>query len=328
MAGASPVHADQGVVPPSRRWATQPHARARPGAPGGRCDRGVAHRSRSRRAWWRRRRTGVSSPVRSAASRVITVRASRAAPSCSLGLTRSGLRQRASGAGRRGTQVLDVADHVDAAALDPVDPQLALGLGEVEAVGGQADRDRVAADQHLLGEELADEAVVGRVAPHRQLEAAVEPPQQLGLGDAEAAVGPLGVERRPRGVDAEGAAEAEPQLVAGRAAVVRHGDDVHPLGGQLGAPAGQHGRQVHRAAEPRLAALDLGEEAVEGPLAALLDALLPGGGQLAAEVARGVDDVDLAALEVVHDPGDLVRLGRGEDLVADDDGAARRGVPA
>ncbi len=64
------------------------------------------------------------------------------------------------------------------------------------------------------------------------------------------------------------------------------------------------------------------EEAVEGPLATLLDALLPGGRELAAEVAGGVDDVDLAALEVVHDPGDLVRLGRREDLVADDDGAA------
>ena len=104
--------------------------------------------------------------------------------------------------------------------------------------------------------------------------------------------------------------------------VVRHGDDVHPLGRQLGAPVAEHGRQVDRAEEPRLAALDLVEEAVEGPLATLLDALLPGGGQLAAEVAGGVDDVHLAALEVVHHLGDLVGLGRREDLVADDHGAA------
>ena len=61
------------------------------------------------------------------------------------------------------------------------------------------------------------------------------------------------------------------------------------------------------------------EEAAEGPLAALLDRLLPRGGQLAAEVARGVDDVDLVAGEVVHRLGDLVGLGAGEDLVADDD---------
>ena len=69
-----------------------------------------------------------------------------------------------------------------------------------------------------------------------------------------------------------------------------------PLGRQPGAPVGQHGRQVEGAAEPRAAALDLVEEAPEGPLAALLDALLPGRGQRPAEVARGVDDVHLAAL--------------------------------
>src|SRR3546814_8570096 len=65
---------------------------------------------------------------------------------------------------------------------------------------------------------------------------------------------------------------------------------VHALGRQLGAPLRQHARQVHRVEEPRLAALDLVEEAAEGPLAPLLDRLLPGRGQLAAEVARGVDD--------------------------------------
>ena len=43
---------------------------------------------------------------------------------------------------------------------------LGLLLGEVEAVGRQPDRDRLAGDQHLLGEQLADEGVVGRVAPH------------------------------------------------------------------------------------------------------------------------------------------------------------------
>ena len=67
-----------------------------------------------------------------------------------------------------------------------------------------------------------------------------------------------------------------------------------------------------------LAALGLVEEPLEPPAPALLDALLPGGRQLAGQVAHAVDDVDLAALEVVHQPGDLLRRRRREDLVADD----------
>ena len=107
-----------------------------------------------------------------------------------------------------------------------------------------------------------------------------------------------------------------------------HGDQVDALGRDAFAPVGQHARQVEGTVEPRLAELDAVEEPPVGPPAALLDALLPGGGQRAGEVAGGVDDVHLAAVEVAHRPGDHVgRRGR-EDLVADDAGAGLAAQPS
>ena len=195
-----------------------------------------------------------------------------------------------------------------------------------EAARWQPDRGRVAVHQAVLREQLADQLVVLLLPARGAVHPPVELPDHLGLGDAERGVQPVAVERRPGRVDAERRAEAAEQL-ARVGAALRHGDQVDALGRDADVPVGQDGRQVEGPVEPRVPELDAVQEAPVGPLAALLDALLPGGRQRAGEVAGGVHDVHLAAREVAHRARDHLRRRRREDLVADDAGAGAGGEP-
>ena len=116
----------------------------------------------------------------------------------------------------------------------------------------------------------------------------------------------------PGRLDPERLAEASPEQVGvGRDGVgLRDGDDVHAVGRRpVPRWARTAGRSKARAnhgapcAHPR-------EVAAIAPAAPLLDALLPAGRRLPRQVAGGVDDVDLAAVEVVPQPRDVLGLGR------------------
>ena len=93
------------------------------------------------------------------------------------------------------------------------------------------------------------------------------------------------------------------------------------LGREAAAPVGEDGRQVEGAGEPRRAVAHPREVAAIAPAPTLLDALLPAGGGLPGQVAGGVHDVELTVAKVAPEAGDLLGLGRGEDLVADDHGS-------
>ena len=81
-----------------------------------------------------------------------------------------------------------------------------------------------------------------------------------------------------------------------------------------------------RSAGPSAASLALqsGEEGGVGTSAPVLDPFLPLCGHLAAEVARGHDDVDLGVAEGGSGAGRRLRAGCREDLVADQDVLASR----
>ena len=81
-----------------------------------------------------------------------------------------------------------------------------------EAPGRQPHRGGVAVHEPVLGEQLADQLVVLRLAPGGPVHPPVELPDHLGLRDAERGVEPVAVERRPGRVDAERRAEPAEQL--------------------------------------------------------------------------------------------------------------------
>ena len=148
--------------------------------------------------------------------RVIAASASRAASSCRLARTLSGLRQRSPSAGRTGRR--SSTSPITSTPLPASQSIHSLGLllGPVEAVGGQPDRRRARAGPAGPGRASRGSgrrtAASRRVAP---VDAPVEPAHDLGLGDAERAVGAVAVPGRPGRVDAERPAEAQPQHVLG-----------------------------------------------------------------------------------------------------------------
>ena len=86
----------------------------------------------------------------------------------------------------------------------------------------------------------------------------------------------------------------------------RHGDDVHVLGREVVTPAVQDVRDLLHPPEPRrdpalaTRVADLVEELAEGERGAVLDVLLPLGGDLAHQVAHRQHEVDLGAVAVAE----------------------------
>ena len=232
-------------------------------------------------------------------------------------------------------QVVEVAHHVVAPALDLGDPRL-LDLLHPRHGGGRQRQPRGGhpARQRLVGEQLADQR---SVVPglERAVGGAVDPPDQRGLRDAEGRVDPLGLQVEVDPLEPEGLAEPLPEQV-GRAAGRGHGDQVDALGRQVDAPAVEDVGDLLDAPEPRgdpAVARRVGQPGQEAGIAhaaAVLDVLLPLRGDLAHQVAHREHQVHLdgagAAARVVAQRGqraaDLRARGRGQDLVADDRGLA------
>ena len=142
-------------------------------------------------------------------------RARRARPRSSrLAGTLSGLRHRSSSAGGTGRRSSRSPTTSTPLPSSHSIQRSACSSAQSNRPRRQPDRRRLAVDQLALGEHLADQRVVARLAAGRAVEPAVELADQLGLGDAERPVGAVAVVRRPRGVDAERLAEAQPQQVA------------------------------------------------------------------------------------------------------------------
>ena len=124
-------------------------------------------------------------------------------------------------------------------------------------------------------------------------------------------------------VEAGRAGEAVPELVrAGGAG--GHRDDVHPLGRQVGAPAGGDVGRLH--GPPAPLAVDRlllrRRPGLQRPGEAELELLLPRGGDRLAEVARGDDHVHLEPVQSGERRAHLLCGGVGEELVAHDRGGA------
>ena len=259
-----------------RRCATQPQARCSPGRARSRgADRAAVAelaeaRAERRAAGPAARRPRGSSPAARRPRRRATTRAGTLS-----GLTYSS--SSASGTGRRSSRSpitwmpLPLTHSIQWSACS---------VAHVEAPGRQQHGRRGAVHEAVLGEQLADQLVVLGLAPGGPVHPAVELPDHLGLGDAERGVEPVAVERRPGGVDAE--RDAEPAASSSPGSAPRCGTVTRCTrsGGQPALQVPSTVGQVEGAEEPRLAALDPVEEAAVGPLAALLDALLPGGRQL------------------------------------------------
>jgi hypothetical protein len=183
-----------------------------------------------------------------------------------------------------------------------------------------------------VGQQLADErAVVGGLED--LVGRAVDAADQRRLGDAERRVDPLVLEDQVDALEAERLREPLPQQV-GCAPRGRHGDQVDPLGRQVRTPAVEDLGHLLDAPEPRRDAAVAGgvrdpreEPGVAHP-AAVLDVLLPLGRDLPDQVAHREHEVHLDAAAVALVPQrlerspDLRARGTGEDLVADDRGAA------
>ncbi len=203
------------------------------------------------RAEWSRGRAGA------AASRVIAARASRAAASWAWSRNPVGVLERLAGRGRPGQQVGHVADHVDAALLEPLRPRLAaLGGPVVELRGQQRSASRPRRTKRVVGEHARGSArrSPGRAATAR-VEPLVEPAQDLGLGDCRARRWRGRCRAAPRrGRSRRHVQKRVPQQVGvgGDRVGVRDGDHVHAVGRQAAAPVGQHGGQVEGAGEPGL----------------------------------------------------------------------------
>ncbi len=178
-----------------------------------------------------------------------------------------------------------------------------------------------------MREQLADQGpVVGRVEP--AVDCLVDPAQQRGLGHAQRRVGALGLQVQLEPVEPERGAEALPEQ-GPRPARRRHRHQVDPLGGQVVAPPVEDVGHLLHAPEPGGDAalaprvLHLLEEAGVADRPAVLDVLLPLGGDLADQVAHREDDMDLGAVVVAQRLERAPDLGPGggrEDLVADDRG--------
>ena len=238
-------------VAPRRRTAGAQVGDPAPGATlAGRCARGGGHRSRSRRACRAQPAGDLSVGVGPAGGLLRSSRPARRgrrrARACAphpVGVAAT----RSSAAGRHRAQVVQVADDVDAAAARSSRSSARPAprpsrSGRAAAAPGAASR----VDQLVLGEHLADQRVVRRPR--------AEPPSSrrrlswrisCGLGDAE--------RRGWRARLSSGAqAGSMPNAWQNRShssspsgrPVVRHGDDVEPLGRQLGAPRAEHGGQV------------------------------------------------------------------------------------
>ena len=153
---------------------------------------------------------------RAAASRVIATSASSAASTICGRRGRSGLAHGASSAGGDRPQVVDVADHVDAGALDPLDPLLGDLLGPAGSLGGSGTGHVRPLREGLVHDELADQPAYSSDGRPACLRRRLSLRTQGGLGARRA--------RRWRGrslggpgrVDAERPAEALPQHVARR----------------------------------------------------------------------------------------------------------------
>ena len=148
----------------------------------------------------------------------------------------------------------------------------------------------------------------------------VDPPQQLGLDQAEGVVGPLGLGVETGHVDPEDRGGAQPQLLARRAGR-RYDDEVGALVGEAGGPELEDRGHVLVAPELLvvLVAAHGGEEAAVGLPGAHLDPLLPRRGQHPPEVAGRDDDVDLVrgVREVVERSPRRLGGGVGEVLVGE-----------
>ena len=167
-----------------------------------------------------------------------------------------------------------------------------------------------------------DAAVVGAV---ESLEPLVDAAQRLGLHDAHRGVGEGLRQVHARAVEADGGGELVPHVVA-RGAGVEH-EHVHPLGGHGAGPALEDQAQVEGAPVPDVAG-PLGHLAavVGHPLGgAVLQALLPAGGEQPEGLSSGDDEVHLGRREGLDRGAGLGRAGRGEELVADQTGAVAGG---
>ena len=146
----------------------------RPGAPApgpagspvpgrrGQCPRSFSARSRTSPTSCR------AGSGRRAASRVIASRASRATARTCLLRALSGSRHRVALGRADRPQVVDVADDLDAAALEPVDPELGLLLGPVEAPGRQPDGLRSRGWPARPGRAASQDQLVDRLLAQRR----------------------------------------------------------------------------------------------------------------------------------------------------------------
>ena len=239
----------------------------------------------------------------------------------------------ASGGGwRPRPQLVEVADHVVARAGQPGDQRLGLLLGPGVPVGGQhqpslawplrqgpvrdalLDRPHVEPVGHLVG---AGQGLV-------------QPPQELGLGQAEGGVGPGHAEVRAVRVHADQAREPLPEH-AGAGSRWRGGDHVDPLSGHVPGPDIQDGQGVVDPPEPPLAPVGghglpvdhVAEPVLPAPRVAVLDRFLPLRGQQRRHVPHGQHDVHLGGLQRAHRVLGLRGIGGREQLVRDDRGPRR-----
>ena len=107
-----------------------------------------------------------------------------------------------------------------------------------------------------------------------------------------------------------------------RCLATRQWQHVHPLAREGRRPPLQHTVDVERPPVPDRCGLGCLGEAVVGELrgVAVLDALLPAGGEQPEGLPAGDDEVDLGRRQVGDHPGGLLGRRGGQELVADDRG--------
>ena len=171
-------------------------------------------------------------------------------------------------------------------------------------------------NEALIGQEGADvdalvEGPAEAVQPH------VDPPQRLRLGHAHRGVRERLGEVEGVRVDPEQPSEAAPDVVLGR----RRVEDQHmdPLGRHSLRPALKHQAEVERAPVPDHRGLLRDPAPIVGHRCgrAVLQALLPAGGEEPERFSCRDDHVHLGVAECGHHVAGLATGGGGEELVAD-----------